>query len=270
MGADTKIGIIAGGGIAPHALIKACQQAGRAFYVFGLQAQADSDLPVDMTLNFGAFGAFKKICKSENIEHVVMIGNVRRPSMTEIKPDLLGVKAIAKIGLNAHGDDGLLRAVADVIESDCGVKVVGAHDVDETLLMPKGVLTKTEPDQQAQKDMERALEVARGLGAMDVGQAAIVQQGIVLGVEAIEGTDALIKRCGGLKRAGGGGILVKCSKPQQDPRFDLPTLGPTTIENLATAGFVGVAMEAGASLCLDREALIKLADEKGLFVCGIK
>jgi DUF1009 family protein len=96
-----------------------------------------------------------------------------------------------------------------------------------------------------------------------------VQQGVVLGVEAIEGTDALIQRASELKRRGGGGVLVKCSKPQQDPRFDLPTLGPDTIKALAVAGFAGVAMEARKGLFIDREATIRLADEAGLFVVGM-
>lgn len=269
MGDLLKIGIIAGGGNAPQELIKACQKAARPFYVIGLTGQADAGLPVDVTLDFGAFGAFKKNCAAQGVKEVVMIGHVRRPSMSELKPDLLGVKALAKIGLNVNGDDSLLTAVADVIQSECGVCVVGAHDIAPEILMPKGVLTKAQPDQQARKDMARALEVARGLGALDVGQAAIVQQGVVLGVEAIEGTDALIKRCGELKRAGGGGVLVKCSKPQQDPRFDLPTLGAQTIQNLADAGLAGVAMEAGASLFLDRKTTVLTADEKGLFISGI-
>ncbi|MGE0109908.1 MAG: LpxI family protein [Bdellovibrionales bacterium] len=264
-----KIGILAGGGRAPFELIRACCDQGRPFFVIGIKGQVDEDLPVDKALDFGAFGAFKKICERENITELVMLGRVHRPSITEIRPDFLGLKVLAKIGLNARGDDSVLRAVAQAIESECGVRVVGAHEVVEDLLMSEGVLTKVKPSEQVYKDIVRGLEVARGLGALDVGQAVVVQQGVVLGVEAVEGTDALIQRASELKRRGGGGVLVKCSKPQQDPRFDLPTLGPDTIRALAAAGFAGVAMEAGKGLFIDRAATIRLADEEELFVVGM-
>lgn len=265
----SKLGILAGGGIAPKEVMAVCRAENRPYFVFGLTGQVDEDLPIDMRLDFGAFGALKKRCLSEEIEQIVMIGHVRRPALSEIKPDLLGMKILAKIGLNLHGDDGVLCAVADAIEMEIGVEVIGAHEVSLQLLMSEGVQTRTQPKPQDRKDIERALDVARGLGALDVGQAVIVQHGLVLGVEAVEGTDSLIKRCGELKRGVDGGVLVKCCKPQQDRRFDLPTLGLTTIENLAKAGLAGVAMEAGVSLFLQREDIIRIADEKGLFVIGV-
>src|SRR5262249_37865436 len=125
-------------------------------------------------------------------------------------------------------------------------------------------------DEESEKDISRGVEAAKALGALDIGQSVVVQQGMVLGVEAIEGTDALIARSAGLRREGKGPGLVKIAKPQQDNRYDLPTIGPDTIEAVARAGFSGVALEAGRSLLLEREKTISLADKAGLFITGIK
>lgn len=269
-----KLGILAGGGDAPKSVIAACRASGRPFYVFCLQGQADADLPTLTPdcegLGLGAFGHLKKRCHELSIEEIVMIGSVRRPSVAELKPDWLGVKVMARIGLSSLGDDGLLRALGQAIEQECGVRVVGAHEVTGGILTPSGILGRVQPDDQARADVARGIEVASTLGALDVGQSVIVQGGLVLGVEAIEGTDALIARTGSLARAGGGGVLVKLAKPQQDSRYDLPTIGARTIESLAAAGFSGVAVEAGRSLLLGQSQTIAAADQAGLFIWGLQ
>ncbi len=267
-----KLGIIAGGGAAPRQIVRACRALGRPFFLFCLEEQADKELAEEgphAWISLGAAGKLREVCAAEGIGEVVMIGRVRRPSLSEMRPDFLGVKFLARIGLNALGDDGVLRGVAAAIEDVCGVRVVAAHEVMPEILAPKGVLTKAKPDKKAKADIAKGLKIARALGRLDVGQAVVVQQGIVLGLEAIEGTDALIARAGGLKREGGGGVLVKCAKPGQDVRLDLPSIGPETVQALARAGLEGVAVEAGASLLIDREATIKAADEAGLFIVGV-
>ncbi|HBM90764.1 MAG TPA: DUF1009 domain-containing protein [Rhodospirillaceae bacterium] len=269
MEATPKLGILAGGGSAPRELISVCRAQKRSFFIIALEGQADTDLMCDASIGLGAFGKLKKICQQERLSEMVMLGRVRRPSVAELKPDFLGIKVIAKIGLNSLGDDGLLRSVSKAIEDECGVSIVGAHDVFKELLTPEGVLTKVGPDRQSQKDIKRGFKVVRSLGSLDVGQAAVVQRGLVLGVEAIEGTDALIARAGELKREGGGGIVVKCAKPQQDDRFDLPTLGPSTIDCIVHAGFVGLAVESGRSLFLEREKTIEAANKAGIFIVGL-
>lgn len=264
-----KLGLIAGGGQAPFLVANACRAEGRPFFVFCLEGQADPDLAKDdphLWLGFGAIGKLRDVCKEEGIEELLMIGGVRRPSLAEVKPDWLGIKVLAKIGLNSLGDDGLLRALGAALEEVCDVRLIAAQDVLASLLAPEGVLTKTKPTAQDEADMARAFEVAETLGRLDVGQAVIVQQGIVLGVEAIEGTDALIARAATLKRAGGGGILVKRAKPQQDSRYDLPAIGPDTIAALARAGFAGIAVEAGRSLILGRERAVEEADKARIFI----
>jgi UDP-2,3-diacylglucosamine hydrolase len=150
------------------------------------------------------------------------------------------------------------------------VRVVGVQDVFADLLTPLGLLTRTQPDEGANNDIQRGIEVARALGRVDVGQSVIVQQGIVLGVEAIEGTDALIARSAGLRREGPGGVLVKLAKPQQDNRFDLPTVGLDTVMAAAKAGLRGLAIQAGRSLLVDRENACAAADKAGLFIVGVE
>jgi len=267
-----KLGIIAGGGDAPRQLVKACQDLGRPFFVIGIEGHVEPALGRDVpyeSLPLGAFARLKDLCEREGIKDVIMLGRVRRPSLTELKPDWLTLKILTKIGLNVLGDDGLLRAVGTALEDECGVRVVGVADVFANLLAPAGVLTKAAPEPMAQEDIRRAVEIARTLGSLDVGQAVIVQQGIVLGVESVEGTDALIERSRHVRRAGDGGVLVKLAKPQQDNRFDLPAIGVETLRLAHAAGLVGVAVEAGRSLIIGREQTIDVADALGLFIVGL-
>jgi DUF1009 family protein len=273
MAADyPKLCIVAGGGEAPRRVIEACRAQGRAFFVVCLEGHADKDTSENVPhawLPLGAGSKLRDLIKAENIGDLLMIGHVRRPSLRELKPDWLSMKIIAKIGMNMLGDDGLLRAIGQAMEQECGVRVIGAHEVLGGILMREGNLGAISPDSEAETDIARGVAVARALGAVDVGQSVIVQQGIVLGVEASEGTDALIARCADLKREGAGGILVKLAKPQQDERFDLPTIGPGTIESAVRSGLRGIALESGRSLLLDRDQVRRLADENGIFVVGI-
>lgn len=271
--AAPKLGIIAGGGSAPRSLIEVCQKQGRDFYVVCLEGQADKGLAQDLPhtwLPLGAAAKLKDIAEKEAIKEIVMIGRVRRPSLLEIKPDFLALKVLTKIGMNMLGDDALLRSIGKAMEDEAGVRVIGIQDIYTDLLTPSGQIGKHGTDEDAQKDIKRGIEIARALGTLDIGQSVIVQQGMVLGVEAIEGTDALIKRAAGLKREGSAPILVKIAKPQQDNRYDLPTIGPDTIAAMAASGLRGVALEAKRSLLIDREKTVSLADNSGIFITGLE
>jgi DUF1009 family protein len=266
-----KLGIIAGGGSAPRYLIEACQKLGRAFYVVCLEGQADKGLGEGLPhtwLPLGAAAKLKALAEAEQIEEIVMIGRVRRPSLLEIKPDWLALKVLTKIGMNMLGDDALLRSIGKAMEEEGGIRVIAIQDVFKDLLTPAGQMGAVAPDDDAQKDITRGIEVAKVLGQLDVGQSVIVQQGMVLGVEAIEGTDALIMRAAALRREGAGGVLIKIAKPQQDNRYDLPTIGPDTIAAMAKAGLRGVALEAGRSLLIEREKTIAAADAARIFIVG--
>jgi len=267
----SKLGIVAGGGEFPGLAIAACRAQNRAFHVLALSGHAEpgviGDAPAHW-IRLGEAGTGFKILKEQGVEEVVMIGPVRRPTIRELAPDFRTTKFFAKVGLKALGDDGLLRAVAREMEEE-GFRIVGIDDVLSDCLATEGPYGAHLPDELAQADIQRGREVAKGLGALDVGQAVVVQQGIVLGVEAIEGTDRLIRRCGELKREGPGGVLVKVRKPGQDRRLDLPTIGVNTLREAAKGGLRGIAVEAGGALVLGRDAVAAEADGLGLFVVGI-
>lgn len=267
----SKLGIIAGGGTVPGQLIQAARSQGRDCFVLAIKNSTDPSLleGVDHAwLRLGQLGSALALLHEKNVVDVVMAGPVRRPTLAEMRPDWRTARFFARIGLKALGDDGLLSAIIGEFESD-GFKVVGAHEVLGDLLAPPGVWGAVRPDEQAESDIKHGVKVAQGLGALDVGQSVVVQQGIVLGVEAIEGTDALLERVGGLRRAGAGGVLVKLCKPGQDRRVDLPTVGPDTLKRAQAAGLRGVAVEAGAAIVVDFDALVREADRAGLFVEGI-
>lgn len=219
-------------------------------------------------LYFGEVGKAIRYMEENHIRDIVMAGAISRPTMSEIRPDWEGIKWLAKIGPSALGDDNLLRLVIQMIE-ERGYQVVGPDQILADLLAPEGLLTPLELDDQAWRDIGRGVEVLSALSPADVGQAVVVQEGLVLGIEAIEGTDALIERAGALQRSGLGGILIKIAKRQQEQRVDLPVIGEETVRKAAKAGLRGIAIEADRTLILNREEMLKLANEKSLFVLGL-
>lgn len=267
-----KLGIIAGGGVLPQILIQHCQQKKRPYFVLAIENNADKaiftpDIP-HRWIRIGQAGTGFKIMHEQKTEEIVMIGTIHRPSLADLVPDLRTATFFARIGLKSIGDDGILRALIREIESE-NMRVVGIHEVLPDLLVKEGCLTKIKPDKQALADMARGVEVATELGRLDVGQSVIVQQGLVLGVEGIEGTDRLIERCGTYQRKGDCGVLIKLRKPQQDMRIDLPTIGTKTIENLHGAGMRGIAVHAGNALIVNEPEVIDLANKYKIFIVGI-
>ncbi len=267
-----KLGIIAGEGQLPQILIDFCKKEKRDFFVLAIEGNADKaifnpQIP-HQWIRIGQAGTGFKLLHEQNVTEVIMIGTIKRPTLSDLVPDLRTAAFFAKIGLKSLGDDGILRALVKEIESE-NMRVVGIHEVLPQLLVKEGILTKTKPDKQALADIKRGIEVAFELGKLDVGQSVIVQQGLVLGVEGIEGTDELIKRCGTYKRKGDGGVLIKLRKPQQDMRIDLPTIGTKTIEQLHNAGMKGIAVHSGNALIVNEDEVIGLANKYGMFIIGI-
>ena len=266
------LGILAGGGALPTRVAAAATAAGRGVFIVGLDGFVDkaslAPWPHEI-IRMGAAGRILAALHAHGCQDLVLIGTVRRPSIFDLRPDQEGAKLIGRIGRAAFaGDDGLLAAVVKVL-GDAGFQVVGAQDIMTEALGPVGTLTQAAPDAMAMADIQRGIDVARALGAVDVGQGCVVQQGLVLAVEAVEGTDAMIGRCGSLARPGPGGVLVKLVKPGQDRRADLPTIGPDTMRHAAAAGLRGVAFEAGGTILAEREAAIEAADQAGLFLLGL-
>ncbi len=267
-----KLGILAGGGELPLQIIEACRQTGRPHFVLAFEGQTPENT-VDGTehawIRMGAAGKAIKILKKAGVEELVLAGPVRRPSFSELKPDLWAAKFIARVGVKSLGDDGLLGAIIEELERKEGFRVVGAHDVLPAVTPEAGVLGNVQLDDQAEADVERALEVARALCRLDVGQAAVVQQGIVLAVEAIEGTDGMLSRVEGVRRPGEGGVLAKVSVGKAERRADLPAIGETTVAAAAAAGLRGIVVEAGGAIIIDRERTVAAADEAGLFLLAV-
>lgn len=270
--AGPKLAILAGGGTLPARIANAVRGQGREVFIVAFDGHTDPETVGGVPhvwSRFGAAGTILRRLHEEGVGEVVLAGPVKRPSFSELMPDWRTARFLARVGTRALGDDGLLRAVVREVEED-GFRVVGLHDLLKDLLTVAGPVGRLAPDADAERDIARAVEVARALGALDVGQGAVVQQGIVLAVEAIEGTDAMLGRCAALARPGPGGVLVKVRKPKQDRRIDLPTMGVTTVEKAAAAGLRGIAVEAGGSLLVDRPAVAEAADRLGLFVIGIE
>ncbi len=266
-----RLGILAGAGELPLRVIEACRATDRPFFVLAFEGSADPSITQEAPhawIRLGAAGEGLRILREAGVEEVVMAGGVRRPTVQQLRPDWRTAKFFARIGYRALGDDGLLRAVISELEDE-GFQVVGVDDILAGALAPAGVFGGIVPDEAARQDIMRGFDVASRLGELDIGQAVIVQQGLVLAVEAVEGTDALIARSAALRRDGPGGVLVKTAKPGQERRADLPTIGPRTVAAAAAAGLSGIAVEADATLVVDRAAVVETADAAGMFVVGI-
>lgn len=266
------LGILAGGGDLPGRVAAAARAAGREVFLVGLEGFAEKQVLAPYPHAFvrlGAAGRILSLLREAACRDLVLVGPVRRPSLLDLRPDKDGARLLARIGRAAFaGDDGLLAAIVRVLGEE-GFNVVGAHEILTEAVGPEGVLTRVQPDATASADIQRGIAVVAALGTVDVGQGCVVQQGIVLAVEAIEGTDAMLARAAALSRPGPGGVLVKLVKPGQERRADLPTIGPATVASAAAAGLRGIAFEAGGTLLAEREATVAAAEAAGLFLIGV-
>jgi len=252
-------------------VIESCRTAGRAVFVVALEGEADPAIVEGVPhawCRLGGAAAALDMLRAHGVSELVLAGGVNRPSLAALRPDWRAAKFLARVGYRALGDDGLLSAVVKELERE-GFRVIGADQVLLEAELPAGPLGAVSPDPDALADIEFGMRIARAIGALDIGQAVVVQQGLVLGVEAIEGTDALLRRCAGLRRDGPAGVLVKAEKPGQERRADRPTIGPETVRLAAASGLRGIAAQAGATLVVDRGELVRLADAAGLFVVGV-
>lgn len=272
-----KLGLIAGGGALPVEIAEHCRRAGRPLFVIRLKGFAGPGLEpyAGAEIGIAELGKCVKALKRAGCEAVCLAGIVKRPDFASLVPDLRGLKALPGVIAAARkGDDALLRFMVAEFEKD-GFAVEGAHEVMEDLGLPAGPLGRHAPTPEQEADARRALEIARAIGALDVGQGAVVCRGLPLAVEAQEGTDAMLARVAGLPQELRGrpgaaeGVLAKAPKPIQETRVDLPTIGPATIKAAAKAGLAGVVGEPGRLLVLERDQVIALADDLGLFVVGL-
>ncbi len=262
----------------PFTVADAAIAAGRPVHIFGIRGSAGSSIEAypHSWISFGTVGHFLRVMKKNNCNELVIVGGVKRPKWWTIRVDLGGItNAPALLGWTIGGDNSVLSGIVAFIE-DKGLTVLGAHEIAPELVAGRGVLGKHKPSKEDRADIETGLKVIAALGALDVGQAAVVARKYVLAVEAAEGTDLMLERCKDLKQWGRrrlnkrSGVLVKCPKPGQERRIDLPTVGPETVRHAAAADLCGIAIAANDVLIADREEFIAAADAAGLFVIGVE
>jgi DUF1009 family protein len=273
-----KLGLIAGGGSLPVEIAEHCQRSGRPLFVIRLKGFAGEGLEryAGAEVGLAELGKCFKALKRAGCEAICLAGQVNRPDFASLMPDLRGLTVLpAAIAAARKGDDALLRLLVGEFEKE-GFAVEGAHEVMDDLGLGEGLLGRVAPSPDLAGDIAQAMEVARAIGRLDAGQAAVVCRGLVLALEAAEGTDAMLARVAELPEALRGspgaplGVLAKAPKPIQETRVDLPTIGPATVHAVARAGLAGIVGEAGHLLVLDRDAVIALADELGIFILGVE
>jgi DUF1009 family protein len=271
-----KLGLIAGGGALPVAVAARCEAEGRPVFVVRLAGFADVHLARYPGLDAGMaeFGRILSALKKAGCTAVCFAGTVSRPDFRTLKPDMKGAALMPGIIAAAtRGDDALLRKILSVFEGE-GYAIEGADDILGGETLPAGALGAVRPTDEQLSDLRKALHVAEKAGELDIGQGAVVCQGLVLAVEAQEGTDAMLARVAGLPADLRGsarerkGALGKAPKPIQDMRVDMPVIGARTVEMAAAAGLAGVGGVAGRLILIDRAGLMEAADRLGLFVWG--
>lgn len=274
--AEPGLAIIAGRGSLPRLLVGECRRRARPYWIVRLPGV---DLPwadghPTIPAEYEKPGRLFKALRAAGVEEVAFAGGIRRPDLNPLRFDFKMLSLAPKVfaGLRG-GDDRTLRLVAEIFEQE-GLRLVGAHEVLSGLLAPEAVLSEAQPTQEDRADAARAFEIVDALGRVDVGQAAVVAQGLCLGIETIQGTDAMLgfvaQTAAGLRPdpEGARGVLYKAPKPGQDWRIDLPAIGPQTIRGAAAAGLAGIVVQAGGVLLLDRAEIVAACDAADLFLWG--
>ncbi|ANV22775.1 MULTISPECIES: LpxI family protein [Agrobacterium] len=273
-----RLAIVAGSGQLPLYVANAAREMGEDPFIVRLRDDSRFDWSGfdNAVISVGDVAGLGRLLRDNRVDRVVLSGAVaRRPEWREIRPTvaiLLKLPSIVKTLLSG-GDDAVLQMVIKIIGT-LGAKVIGAHEIAPGLLATTGAFGTQKPAEDDLKDIRKAAEAALALGKLDVGQGAVSVGGRIVALEGVEGTDAMLLRVAALRAEGRisprrRGVLVKLCKPQQDIRADLPTIGIETVENAQKAGLAGIAVEAGRALVLDRDAMLKAADQAGIFVCGI-
>lgn len=266
-----KLAIIAGNGSIPFYLIEECNKIGREYCLIIIEGhgkELSEKYEPDYIVSLSKMGRAVKYVKNIGIKHILMVGGVKRPSLKNIIPDLWTAKFLTTISSKVSGDNSVLSKLTKALERE-GFIIVAPEEVLPNLICPKGTLGKVKPNQQNNEDISTGYRIAKIIGANDIGQSIIIENGLVIAVEAAEGTDRMIKRSLNLKKEKKAGVLIKVIKPMQDKRIDRPVIGIDTIKAVKKAGLDGIALESNEILILNYSDVILYADEEGLFVEGI-
>jgi DUF1009 family protein len=271
--------VICGGGSLPYTVADAALGSGRPVVLLAITGFADATAVARYPhhwIALGQFGRLRRLAREAQCRDVVFVGTLVRPAIAQIRLDLPTLRLLPRIIRTFRGgDDHLLSGVAQIFEEQ-GFRLVGAHDVAPQILAPEGAFGRCEPSEAHRADINLGLAFLQAIGPFDVGQAVVIAQARVLAVEAADGTDLMLAhiaelRCAGrIRVAVGNGVLVKAAKPRQDRRFDLPSIGPKTVEGVARAGLAGVAVLAGDVIVAEPQAIVAAADRNNVFVVGVR
>jgi len=275
---ETALAIICGGGSLPFALADAAMRRGRRVVLFALREWADPERVAAYPHHWswiGQFGRFLRLAAQEGCGDVAFIGSVVRPSLWQIRPDLGAIRLMPQlVRLFRGGDDHLQSGIGRLFEQH-GFRLLGPKDIAPELLMPPGALGTRMPGDQDCADIVRGLALLDAISPFDIGQAAVVANNQVLGLEGPEGTDQMLARVAELRRSRrintpiGTGVLVKAAKLGQDQRIDLPVIGPPTVGAVSAAGLAGIAVVAGSTIVAEPERIAAAADGAKIFVIGV-
>jgi DUF1009 family protein len=278
MTAGEPLAIIAGGGSFPAAIADAAERRGRRPVIFAVRGWADPKVVERYThhwIALGQAGRFFRLASAERCREAVFIGTSLRPAITQIRPDWRMLRLMPRIAAAFRGgDDRLLSGIAALFEEE-GVRIIGVADVAPEIIVPVGTLGRHAPTERDCADIGYGLDLIAALGPFDIGQAVVIAERHVVAVEASEGTDNMLMRVAQLRQEGrfskprGVGVLVKAPKPGQDRRFDLPAIGPKTIEHVVRAGLGGLAVSAGSAIVAEPEKTSAAADRAGIFFIGV-
>jgi UDP-2,3-diacylglucosamine hydrolase len=275
---DGPLAVICGGGSLPFAVADAVIRRGRRVVLFAIRGWAD---PMRVAAYphhwaaFGRFGWFCRVAQRDGCRDVVFIGSMVRPAIWQLRPDFKTFTLLPRVlHMFRGGDDHLLKGVAEIFEEH-GFRLLGAHQIAPEILMPEGPLGRERPGVRDDADIATGMALLDAISPFDVGQAVVVADARVLATEAAEGTDQMLGRVAELRRNGRipaglrRGVLVKAAKRDQDRRFDLPSIGPRTVEGAARAGLAGIAVRAGSTVVAEAGRIGEIADRERLFVVGV-
>lgn len=264
--------LLAGGGTLPALLAQAATQQGYKVQTITFQNQPEPEgLESNKAFNIAAIGSILTHLTATKTTHVALAGHLTKPNILKLRPDSTGLKLLPRLKKAGFGDDAILRTLTAYL-TEQGFKVLATTDLLPTLTAPKGTLSKTKPTKAQLADIEAGFKALKTMGPLDIGQALVIHNGVVIGVEGVEGTDALLQRCStyrGLKRGEVGGLLIKAAKPSQTNLADLPTIGPHTLQILAQNKYAGVAIQSGKTLILDTPACLATANQHGLILTAL-
>ncbi len=273
------VAIVSGGGTLPFATADAAMQLGRRAVLLALRGSADPARVAAYPHHWIAVGQIGRMCRlarQEGCRDMVFIGGLVRPTLGQLRLDWETLLLLPRLaGIFRGGDDHFFHGVINIFE-ERGFHVMGAHEVAPRILVPEGPLGQRRPSAGDLADIRRGFEFLRVTSPFDVGQAVVIAQNRILGVEAAEGTDHMLARFGDVRRSGrirvpaGTGVLVKAPKLGQDRRIDLPSIGPKTIESAINAGLSGIAVVAGSALVAEPDRIAEMADRAKLFVVGVR